>query len=252
MLGSAQTDVIDARTLNLTLGSGFAAFLTSAIVVFNDSFKAIFGGDALTGPELADAKIRVLVPVVAAFAAIAVADLLARAWTTAASKNAKATEAAAREHAVVARTVATQSYVLAAAPPGLVATRIKGRDEAGFIVGALRFKPSAPDAVEYLVVKSGVAQEWVAGQHLELSAGVGVGAQPAASEKPTPAGGDDSCETEEGQDRLPIEADDGYYDVGSDHVVDRGLVERVECAGECSLQGLVACNLLDARARRGR
>jgi hypothetical protein len=81
-LGSSPSDAIKARTLNLTLGSGFAAFVATAVTVFNKSFKAIFG-DTLDPSEQAHFKVTLLVAVIAAFALIAVADILARAWATA-------------------------------------------------------------------------------------------------------------------------------------------------------------------------
>jgi len=154
-LGSSSSDAINARTLNLTLGSGFAAFLATAITVFNDSFKAIFGED-LSGAELARYKVTVLVAVIAAFALIAVADLLARGWTTASRTRADAQVA---------------HYMIAAAPSNLKAKKTEGVDLGGFTVAALRLKPSQPDAVEYLLVKTGAAPEWVAGKHVSLSSG---------------------------------------------------------------------------------
>ena len=154
-LGKTTSDAIDARTLNLTLGSGFAALVATGVTIFNKSFKAIFGDD-LTGDHLASAKTTILVAVIGGFAAIAVADLLARAWATASKERANAL---------------TGSFVIAAAPSKLKAKKTAGSDVAGFTVGAVRFKPAAPDEVEYLLVKSGVAPEWVTAKELELSAG---------------------------------------------------------------------------------
>lgn len=152
-LGSTESDAIKARTLNLTLGSGFAAFIASGVTVFNGSFKAIFGKN-LSANQLAHTKTTVLVAVIAAFALIAAADLIARAWATASSEPNKAIA----EH-----------YVVAAAPSGLRATKIRDEDESGFTVAAVRFKPADPDAVEYLLVKSGSAPGWVAGKDLKLA-----------------------------------------------------------------------------------
>jgi hypothetical protein len=138
------------RTLNLTLGSGFAALVAAGVTIFNKSFKSIFG-DSITGVDLANTKATILVAVIAAFAAIAVADLLTRAWATAAKAR-------------------VDSFTIAAAPSKLKAKKTSGVDETGFIVAALRFKPSAPDEVEYLLVKTGAQPEWVARKDLELSA----------------------------------------------------------------------------------
>ncbi|HEX8103205.1 MAG TPA: hypothetical protein VF533_11370 [Solirubrobacteraceae bacterium] len=154
VFGKSESDAIDARTLNLTLGSGFAAFIATAVVVFNKSFKAIFGEDL--GPEaLATHKVAVLVAVIAAFAAIAVADMLSRAWATASKANS---------------TALGNNFVIAAAPSRLKAMKTTGTDEDGFMVAAIRFKPSAPDDVEYLLIKAERPPEWVAGKELALSA----------------------------------------------------------------------------------
>jgi hypothetical protein len=151
--GSSPKDAIKARTLNLTLGSGFAAFLAGGVTVFNDSFKAIFG-DKLSAGQLASTKATILVAVIAAFAAIAVADLIARAWATAAKERRESLD---------------EAFAIATAPSGLKATKTRGRDVAGFTVAAVRFKRADPDAVEYLLVKSGVAPEWVATKDVELA-----------------------------------------------------------------------------------
>jgi hypothetical protein len=143
---ASSEDAIKARALNLTLFSGLAAGIATAITVFNKSFTAIFG-DKLHGVDLANAKLTLVVAVIAAFALISVADLLARAWATSAGG----------------------SFVIASAPSGLSATKTTGRDETGFIVAAVRFKPSDPDAVEYLLVKKGEAPGWTAGSELTLS-----------------------------------------------------------------------------------
>jgi hypothetical protein len=140
------SDAIKARTLNLTRVSGLAAVIATAITVFNKSFKAIFG-DKLTGVNLANAKLTLVVAVIAAFALIAVADLIARAWATAAGG----------------------SFVIASAPGGLTATKTEGVDEPGYTVAAVRFKPTEPDAVEYLLVKAGEAPGWTVGSKLKLS-----------------------------------------------------------------------------------
>jgi hypothetical protein len=143
---SSSSDVIKARTLNLTLFSGLAAGIATAITVFNKSFTAIFG-DKLHGVDLANAKLTLVVAVIAAFALISVADLIARAWATAAGG----------------------SFVIAAAPSGLTATKTEGPDKTGFTVAAVRFKPAEPDAVEYLLVKTGEAPDWTGGSELKLS-----------------------------------------------------------------------------------
>jgi hypothetical protein len=49
---ASEGDAIKGGALNLTLFSGLSAAIATAIVVFNESFEAIFG-DGLTGAELA-------------------------------------------------------------------------------------------------------------------------------------------------------------------------------------------------------
>lgn len=154
LFGKSAGDAIQARTLNLTLGSGFAALVASGVVMFNDSFKAIFG-ETLSAGALASAKVTVLVAVIGAFGVIAVADLLARAWATASKERAMSM---------------TGNFVIAAAPSGLKAKKTEGLDIPGFTVAAIRFKPNAPDEVSYLLVKADLPPEWVGGKDLELSA----------------------------------------------------------------------------------
>jgi hypothetical protein len=143
---ASSSDAIKARTLNLTLFSGLAAGIATAITVFNKSFTAIFG-DKLHGVDLANAKLTLVVAVIAAFAVISVADLIARAWATSAGG----------------------SFVIASAPSGLTATKTESLDKTGFTVAAVRFKPAEPDAVEYLLVKTGEAPGWTGGSELTLS-----------------------------------------------------------------------------------
>ena len=146
-LGASPSDAIKGRTLNLTLFSGLTAAIATAITVFNDSFKAIFG-DSLGGTDLAHAKLTLLVAVIAAFTLIAVADLLARAWATAANGK----------------------LIVTAVPGGLSAKKIDGEDQPGFTVAAMRVKSGDPEKVEYLLVKAGSEPAWVAGANVRLSA----------------------------------------------------------------------------------
>jgi hypothetical protein len=149
-LGSSPSDAIKARTLNLTLGSGFAAFVAAGVTVFNKSFKAVFG-DTLDASQLAHFKVTLLVAIIAAFALIATADILARAWATASANT------------------STGDHVVLAAPVGLQAKKTEGTDIPGFTVGAIRFLPGKPDDLEYLLVKAGSAPEWVAEGAVALS-----------------------------------------------------------------------------------
>lgn len=142
---ASESDAIKARTLNLTLFSGLAAAIASAIVVFNESFKAIFGDD-LTGPELAHTKLVLLIAVIAAFAVIAVADMLARAWAS--SANGK---------------------LIVTPVPGNPSAKTVDGD--GFTIAAMRVQSGAPDDVEYLMVKAGSEPTWVAAAKVRLASG---------------------------------------------------------------------------------
>jgi len=150
VLGESTQDAIKARTLNLTLGSGFAAFLASAATVFNGTFKAIFG-ENLSAEEVAQTKTTILSFVIVAFAAIAVTDLLVRAWTTSSGERAKALS-------------------VIPAPSSLKAKRLEGTDESGFTVAALRFPPSESATPEYLLTKVHKAPVWVKQELVELTA----------------------------------------------------------------------------------
>lgn len=141
---ASESDAIKGRTLNLTLFSGLAAAIASAIVVFNESFEAIFG-DGLAPPELAHTKLVLLIAVIAAFALIVVADMLARAWATSANK------------------------LIVTPVPGAPSGKTVDDDE--ITVAALRVKPDAPDEVEYLVVKAGAEPTWEAATKIRLTSG---------------------------------------------------------------------------------
>ncbi len=132
-LKASPSDAIKGRTLNLTLYSGLGAAITAAITVFNDSFKAIFPD--LSGSELADAKLTLLIAVIAAFTLIAVADLLARAWATTANGR----------------------LIVTPMPGTPTAKTVDGEK---FKIAAMRVKAGAPDGVEYLMVEAGREPTW--------------------------------------------------------------------------------------------
>jgi hypothetical protein len=150
VLEAAPQDAIKARTLNLTLGSGFAAFLVSAVTVFNSTFRDIFG-DKLSPEEVVQTKTTILSFVIVAFAAIAVTDLIVRAWTTSASERAAA-------------------LAVVPAPSNLKAKRLEGADEPGFTVAALRFASSEPSTPEYLLTKAHATPVWVKQKDVQLTA----------------------------------------------------------------------------------
>ena len=152
---SPKTDAINARALNLTFGSGFAALVASGVTIFNKSVLDLFGKD-LDPADLARYKVTLLVAVIGGFALVAVADILARSWVTAAEKGARASN---------------DSYAVLAAPATLKAKKTEGTDVPGFTVAAIRFLPTKPDAIEYLLVKADTSSEWVSEKNVQLTAG---------------------------------------------------------------------------------
>lgn len=130
-------EVIPAKSLRITWLSAVAAGVVAAAALFTDDFfDELLGGEAPAG-----ARAAVFITVVVAWAAIAVADILARGYASA------------------------HPAAIATVPPGLPkATWTKGKDEAGFRVAAVRMTSS--DDAEYLILKSGHAPRWVSGADL--------------------------------------------------------------------------------------
>lgn len=145
--GADAAESIKSPATNLTLGSGFAAVIASAIVLFNKSFESIFGDDASK-----TIKASVLIAVIAAWALVAVADLISRAIAKAATERADA------EKAMATATRAAGSIVIPM-PKVLDAKKTAGTDEPGFKAAALRVKADGETSV--LLVKKGEAADWV-------------------------------------------------------------------------------------------
>lgn len=142
---ASEGDAIKGGALNLTLFSGLSAAIATAIVVFNESFEAIFG-DGLTGAELAHTKLTLVIAIIAAFSLIAVGDMLARAWAS--SVNGK--------------------LIVTPVPGGPSAKTVDGD---GFTIAAMRVKADAPDEVEYLLAKEDAEPIWVAAAKVRLDSG---------------------------------------------------------------------------------
>lgn len=136
----SQNEVIKGRTLNLTLFSGLAAAIATAITVLNESFESIFGTD-LTTTQFVETKLTLVVAIIAAFALIVVADILARAWANSTDK-----------------TVVTPM-------PG--APRAKTVDGEGHVT-AIRVRTVTPDEVEYLFVRTGATPTWEAAAKVRI------------------------------------------------------------------------------------
>lgn len=143
-------EAIKSPATNLTLGTAGAATIATLVAAFNDSFDAIFGDTA--GPSI---KAAVLIAVIAAWAFVAVADMLSRAIAKAATETARGAELAAR---------ASSDLVLM--PTAVSATRLKGPDEPGFLAAALR---SGDDGAELvMLVRAGKPPEWVERTEVEF------------------------------------------------------------------------------------
>jgi hypothetical protein len=140
---AADTAAIKAPALNLTLGTGFLTFLTSAAVIFNKTFKSIFGFEPGKYPTITKA---LLISVVAAFAAIAVADIIGRAI-------------ASGPRDITHLAPAPKDWKAAIVQPGA--------DDTGYLVAGIRF--STTDRLEYLLVKAGQAPIWKTQDEVKLA-----------------------------------------------------------------------------------
>jgi hypothetical protein len=120
-------DVVKSGAFRLTWISGTIAGIAGVVTVFNEQFIHIFGEHASDG-----VKASVLIAIIAAWALIAVADLLARA----------------------------SSLVTA---PKKMRVKVTGdEDSPGWTVAAIRGADGAEaDTLNFLIVKSGQAPKWV-------------------------------------------------------------------------------------------
>lgn len=140
-----QEDVVKAGAFRLTWVSGALGGVAAIVTAFNEHMLKIFGDDLSDGT-----KASVLIAIIAAWAAIAVADLLARAITTAARLR-KAPSAIT-------------------APEGMRVKLIQGVDkEDGWMVAAIRrSEDDSGSASEFLVVNSKEAPKWVKQDEIAL------------------------------------------------------------------------------------
>jgi hypothetical protein len=133
-----KADVVKSGAFRLTWVSGALAGISALIVAFNKGFTEIFGDTAGAG-----IKASVLIAIIAAWAVIAVADLLARAITT--SAKLRSAPAAGMP-----------------APDGMQVKLTDGVDSEGWLVAAVRGTDGVADgALELLVVKAGEKPKWV-------------------------------------------------------------------------------------------
>lgn len=132
-----QEDVIKSGALRVTWISGTIGGIGAILTVFNEEFIHVFGEHASDG-----IKASVLIAIIAAWAAIAVADIISRSITTSAGLK-------------------TPSEAIAA-PKGLKVTLTDGQDSDGWSVAAIKgSNGNGGEAAEFLVVKAGQQPKWV-------------------------------------------------------------------------------------------
>jgi len=137
--GDKANEVIPSKSLRITWLSAVAAAVVAAAALFTDDFFDELLGDGAPG----GARAAVFITVVVAWAAIAVADILARGYASA------------------------HPTPVAPVPAGLPkVTWTKGKDESGFSIAAVRM--TAADNAEYLILKSGHEPRWVPGTELSF------------------------------------------------------------------------------------
>ncbi len=131
-------DIVKAGAFRLTWISGAVGGIAGLVTVFNEQFIHIFGEHASDG-----VKASVLIAVIAAWALIAVADLLSRSITTAAKLR-------------------RDPPAPIVAPKGMRVKVTEGEDTTGWSVVAIRDADGTEtDALNFLIIKAGQAPKWV-------------------------------------------------------------------------------------------
>lgn len=145
VLRDPKEDVVKSGAMRLTWVSGAVGGVAALVTAFNDNIFKLFGDDVSDG-----VKASVLIAIIAAWAVIAVADLLSRAITTSAGLR-KAPAGAIT------------------APKGMRVKLTNGVDSSGWLVAAIRgYDGTDADSAEFLVVKSGETPKWVEQADLTL------------------------------------------------------------------------------------
>ena len=129
----------EGGALNLTRVTGLGAALVTVLTAFNGSWDAIFGKQAPTW-----AKPVVFIAVIATFAVVAAADILARGY------------AAGRRGELVPM------------PDGLVGTIDQRGANPKVAIVAARFCATEDGKAEYLVVKEDKSTAWIASDKLDV------------------------------------------------------------------------------------
>lgn len=129
----------EGGALNLTRVTGLGAALVTVLTAFNGSWDAIFGNQTPTW-----AKPVVIIAVIATFAVVAAADILARGY------------AAGRRGELVPM------------PDGLVGTIDQHGANPKVAIVAARFCATEDGNAEYLVVKEDKSTAWIASDKLNV------------------------------------------------------------------------------------
>jgi hypothetical protein len=131
----------EGGALNLTRVTGLGAALVTVLTTFNGSWETIFGGNP---PGWA--KPVVIMSVIAAFAIVAAADILARGYA------------------------AAERGDFIALPDGLSATLdVEGTRDPAVTVVAARFRRTEDGDSEFLIVKDDKSTAWVGRGKLDFS-----------------------------------------------------------------------------------
>jgi hypothetical protein len=125
--------------LNLTRFTGLGAALITVLTAFDGTWERIFGEGAPTW-----ARPVVIIAVIATFAVVAAADILARGY------------AAGRRGEVIPM------------PEGLTATYETPDPNEKVVVAAVRFRRAEDDSSEFLVVKKDKSTSWVGRDELDF------------------------------------------------------------------------------------
>jgi hypothetical protein len=138
LIRDSKEDVVKSGAFRLTWISGTIGAIGVIVTAFNDNIVKIFGDHVSDG-----IKASVLIALIAAWAAIAIADLLARAITT-----------SARLRSIPAAGMP--------APNGMQVKLTDGVDSEGWLVAAVRgTNGGAGEGLQFLVVKAGEKPKWI-------------------------------------------------------------------------------------------
>jgi hypothetical protein len=140
---AAESGVIKAPAMNITLGSAGVLSLAAVLTAWKEGFDFIFGSDKPVSDTI---RKDVLIATIAAIVAVAAADMIARA--------------------IAARSDPTHIVPWA---QGWTATwTAPNPDKNDYLVAGMRVRASNPNEVEYLLIKEGEGPDWRLGKDVVL------------------------------------------------------------------------------------